>query len=204
MFNQVRDVFRGPPFTVVGEAGTARISLEVMEREKPDIVIRNISLPDSSGIELAKQLKKQFPETHVIMVSMHTQQEYILAAFAAGASGYVTKEATAGRLLEALRVVEDGEMFIDHVCTKEIIERLLRAEGKGLETPVHRYGELTEREQEILTLAAKDLSTREISDRLMISEKTASNHRSHLMQKLGFTNAVELVRYAEKIGLIDS
>ncbi len=196
-------IARDDTFEVVGEAGTAGEALELMAREVPDIAITDISLPDSSGIELTKQFRMRFPDTRVLIVSMHAQQEYIIAAFEAGAAGYVTKEATAGRLVDALRVVEEGDLFIDHVCTKVIIDRLLRIEAKAARPSAGLHEELTAREREVLSLLAEGYSSKEIGKRLMISEKTASNHRGHLLQKLGFSNVVELVRYAEKNGLID-
>ena len=196
-------ISRDNSFKVIGEAGTAEDALQVIGREEPDIAITDISLPDSSGIELTKQFHRQFPNMQVLIVSMHVQQEYIVAAFEAGATGYVTKEATAERLIDALRVVEDGELFIDHVCTKVLIDRLLRVGGMAGKRAASLHGELTTREYEVLSLLAEGCSSKEIGNRLMISEKTASNHRSHLLQKLGFSNVVELVRYAEKNGLIE-
>jgi DNA-binding NarL/FixJ family response regulator len=195
-------ISRDSTYTVVGEAGSACEALEVITREQPEIAVLDISLPDASGIEVCKKLRKELPETKVLIVSMHAHQEYIVAAFEAGALGYVTKETTADRLLEALRVVEDGEMFIDHVCTREIIERLLRAEVKAAQASGHGDAAVTGREREVISLLASGLTTKEVADRLMISEKTASNHRTNIMQKLGFGSIVDLVRYAEKNGLV--
>lgn len=189
-------------FTVVGEAGTVEEARELIGDVRPDIAVTDISLPDSTGIELTKWIAANHSETRVLIVSMHSGQDYILQAFNAGALGYVTKEATSTRLLDALRVVEDGEMFIDHVCTAEIIQYLLRVHKKGDSVSVFRQEGLTGREKEILAFIAEGATTKEIAGRLLLSEKTVSNHRSNMMQKLGLSNAVELVRYAEKAGIV--
>jgi len=189
-------------FQVVGEGGTVEEAMSLIQEKQPDIAVVDISLPDSSGIELTKWINENFPNINVLIISMHAGQDFILSAFKAGALGYVTKEATSTRLLDALRVVEDGDMFIDHVCTAEIIRFLLRTEKKTGSVSLPRQEELTSREREILSLIADGDSTKQIAGKLLLSEKTVSNHRSNMMQKLGLSNVVELIRYAEKSGIL--
>jgi DNA-binding NarL/FixJ family response regulator len=194
---------RSSKFEVVGEAGEAAEGFRMAEELKPDLVLLDISLPDESGIELTRRIKRTLPETRVLIVSMHSKIDYITEAFKAGATGYMVKESAAERLLTALESVAAGEHYLDSPVSHSVIEKLIKSPEKDTEITNGAYGSLTPREQEIMSMLAKDLSVKEIADRLFISPKTVENHRSNIMKKLGLHSAIELARYAAKLGLID-
>ena len=194
---------RSPGYMAVGEAGSAEDALRVVVETRPDLMTMDVSLPGKSGIDTVREIKKIAPSVKVLMVSMHSKYEYIAEAFRAGASGYLVKEATGGKLIQALDTLANGEFFLDGLTSHEIIDKLIR--GDEAETAVHddRYNLLTPREQQIMRLLCEGLTSREISGRLTLSLKTVENHKSNLMKKLDVHNKLELVRYAAKLGLID-
>jgi DNA-binding NarL/FixJ family response regulator len=194
---------RGSKFEVIGEAGAALEGLRMAEVLKPDFVLLDISLPDESGVELTRRIKSALPETRILVVSMYSKIDYISEAFKAGATGYVVKESAAERLLSALESVAKGEYFLDSPVSHSVIEKLIKSPGKDTEITDGAYRSLTPREQEIISMLAKDLSVKEIADKLFISPKTVENHRTNIMNKLGLRSPLELVRYAAKIGLIE-
>ncbi|MBI9085740.1 MAG: response regulator transcription factor [Desulfobacterales bacterium] len=196
-------ISRNPRFAVVGEAGTAQKGLAMARSLSPDLVIVDISLPDKSGIHLAREIRGLLLHTRIMIVSMHSKIDYIAEAFQAGATGYVVKESASDRLLDGLETVADGEYFLDSAISREVVNKMMAM-------PVHEskitdtgYGALTPREQEVMRLLAEGDSVRIVAEKLFISPKTVENHRSNLMKKLGLRSTVELVRYAARLGLID-
>jgi DNA-binding NarL/FixJ family response regulator len=194
---------RSPEFEVVGEAGDARTGLQRASECRPDIALVDISLPDQSGIDLIRTLKSVLPETHILIVSMHSKMGYIVEAFQAGALGYLVKESAGGALLKALGLIAKGEFFLDNSVSREVVSKILRAADKEEYVSDVDYRSLTTREQEILRLLAEGFSTKEIGSRLFISPKTVENHRTNIMHKLQVKRPLDLVRYAARIGLID-
>jgi len=194
---------RDKRFDVVGEAGNGRDGLEMAKQLKPDLVLVDISLPDKSGIELMREIQAFQSEAQVVVVSMHSKIDYITEAFRVGAKGYIIKESATDRLLQGLEIVGRGEYFLDCSLSHKVLQKLIESpKGEAKITDV-AYGTLTSREQEVLRLLAQGLSTKEISDKLFISPKTAENHRANIMKKLDLHSTFELVRFAAKIGLID-
>jgi len=190
-------------FEAVGEAGTAAEGFRMAEQLKPDLVVLDISLPDASGIDLTRRIISVCPKARILMVSMHSKIDYITEAFKAGANGYMVKESAAERLLTALEFVAAGEHYLDSPVSHSVIEKLIKSPEKDTEITNGAYGSLTSREQEIMGLLAKDISVKEIADKFFISPKTVENHRSNIMKKLGLHSAIELARYAARLGLID-
>jgi DNA-binding NarL/FixJ family response regulator len=194
---------RSSKFEVVGEAGAAAEGFRMVEELKPDLVLLDISLPDESGIELTRRIKRALPEARILIVSMHSKIDYITEAFKAGATGYMVKESAAERLLAAMESVATGEHYLDSPVSHSVIEKLIKSPEKDAQITNGAYGSLTSREQEIMSMLAKDLSAKEIADKLFISPKTVENHRSNIMRKLGLHSSIELARYAARLGLID-
>jgi len=194
---------RNPAYEVVGEAGRGDLAVQMARSLKPDLMLVDISLPDQSGIEMTLQVRKSQPKTTVMMVTMHSKVDYIVNAFKAGATGYVTKDSAPERLLQAIDVVLKGEYFLDSAVSQKLVQRLAGIEADSRSLTDAGYDTLTAREQEIFALLAEGHSLKDIGERLFISPKTVENHRTHIMSKLGVRSSLELIRYAAKVGIID-
>lgn len=194
---------RSNKFEVTGEAGNAHQGLRMAKKYNPDLVVVDISLPDTNGIQLTREIRDLLPETRIIIVSMHSKVDYIVEAFQAGATGYVVKESASEKLLKGLESVAKGEYFLDSAVSHQVVKALMKFPGKEAKITDADYGSLTPREQEIMRLLAEGLSAKEIAEKLFISPKTVENHRANIMNKLGLHSTMELVRYAAKLGLID-
>ena len=196
-------IAQNPQLEVVGEAGEGKAALKMVESLKPDLVLMDIALPDMTGIDLTRDIRRVLPETRVLIVSMHGRIDYITAAFQAGAMGYVVKDASSGKILQALDLVSRGEYFLDTSIAREVVERLADSPRHEAQISDAAYDSLSRREQEILRLLAEGRSAKEIADTLSISRKTVENHRTNIMAKLELHSTMELVRYAARLGLID-
>jgi DNA-binding NarL/FixJ family response regulator len=196
-------IARDTSFELVGEAGSGKEGLALVEELKPSLILMDISLPDGSGIELAREIRTLLPETRIIILSMHSKIDYISDAFRAGATGYVVKESATDRLLQALEVVSKGEYFLDTALSHKVVEKLVAFPEEDVTIRDARYETLTPREQQVMRLLAEGLSTTQIAEKLFISPKTVDNHRTHIMSKLDLHSSHDLVKYAAKLGLID-
>ena len=190
-------------FAVEGEAGDARSGFALAKKIRPDVVLVDISLPDESGMQLTRRIRKALPATRVMIISMHSKIDYIVEAFQAGATGYVVKDSAASRLIQGLYAVTEDEYFLDSSISHEVVERLMKSPVREARVSDNDYGRLTPREQEIMRMLAEGISKTDIADRLCISVKTVENHRSNIMKKLDLHSPMDLVRYAAKLGLID-
>jgi DNA-binding NarL/FixJ family response regulator len=190
-------------FKVVGEAGNGREGLRMAKKLKPDVVLVDISLPDRSGIQLTSEIRTLLPESHIMIVSMHSKIDCIAEAFQAGARGYVVKESAGERLLQGLEAVGKGEYFLDSSVSHEVVKKLMKFPLKEAKITDVAYGTLTPREQEVIRLLAEGLATKEVAEKLFISPKTVENHRANIMKKLDLHSSLELFRFAARIGLID-
>jgi DNA-binding NarL/FixJ family response regulator len=194
-------------FEIIGEAGSAKEALRLIEKDQPDIIVMDVSLPDTNGIDLTYEIRKQWPNIRILVVSMHSKVDYIAEAFKAGATGYVVKDAASNRLIEGLESVAKGMYFMDSSVSMSVVNRLLQGAGQPLQ-PNHsseddHYNALTPREQEILRLLAEGLSNKQIAEKLFISQKTVQNHRNSIKSKLNLHTTVDIIRYAARLGLID-
>ncbi|QJB55683.1 response regulator transcription factor [Pseudodesulfovibrio sp. zrk46] len=196
-------VKRDANYSVVAEAGNGKEGIELGKKLRPDIMLVDISMPGKNGIQMIRELKDAVPETKFIIISMHSEADYIVEAFRAGATGYMIKESAASNLIKGLETVAKGELFLDSALSQEVVFKLLQSKGGGSDSPQDPYSTLTSREQEVMRMLAEGLTTKEVAAQLYISPKTVENHRTNLMKKLGLQSTVELIRYAARLGLID-
>jgi two-component system response regulator NreC len=182
---------------VVAEAGDAREAVFEVRAEKPDIVLLDVAMPGRSGIDAIPDLIKEHPETKILILSMQDDAAYVREAFAAGASGYVLKEAADVELVAAVREIADGGRYVH----PELGARLIAADAA--ERARQEQDPLSEREHEILRLLALGHTNQEIAETLFLSVRTVETHRAHIMQKLRISTRAELVRYALEKGLLE-
>lgn len=188
-------------YVCVGEAGTGRDAVRMARDLRPDLATVDVSIGDMTGMDVAREILAIHPAISILMVSMHSQSETVLEAFRAGAKGYVIKDASASKLIQALDSISKGDCYLDGSISQEIIFKLVR--GEEQEQEESRYGTLSLREQQIMRLVVEGHPTREIASQLALQPKTVENHTMNLMRKLKVRNRVELVRYAAEIGLIE-
>jgi len=194
---------RNNRFEVVGEAGNGREGLQMARKLKPDLALVDMSLPDQSGIELTREIRKLSPKTRIMIITMHSKVDYIVKAFQAGATGYVVKESASERLFQGIDTVLRGEYFMDSSVSHKVVKKLMEFPEKEAKITDATYETLTSREQEIMVLLAQGLSNKQIAEKLFISPKTVENHRSNILHKLNLHSTLELVRYAARLGIID-
>jgi DNA-binding NarL/FixJ family response regulator len=189
---------------VIGEAGNGRDAIELTGKLKPDMVFLDIAMPELNGIQAAERIKKDFPEVEIIILSMHLDEEYVVQALKAGASGYLLKDSAPNELNLALDTIMKGKIYISPAIPKEMVDnymnRLKKASSPD-EVFISR-DVLSWRQKEVLQLIAEGNSTKEIAEKLFISIKTVETHRSQIMKKLGINDIPGLVKYAIKKGLI--
>jgi len=198
-------ILKGDPrYIVIGEAGTAAEGLLMVREYQPDLATVDISLPDRNGLVLTREIRTMSEKTQVMVISMYADEQSIAEAFQAGARGYVAKGSPENHTLHGFEAVLNGEYFLDTSVTQGVVDALLDNPIKEIRPNDQAYSRLTVREQEILRLLVEGSEPEEIADILHISHRTVENHRTNLMQKLEFRSTFELIRYAVKIGLIDT
>lgn len=181
---------------VVGEAGNAKDAIFRARALKPDVMLLDVVMPGSSGIDVLPELLKESPETKVLVLSMQDDPNYVREAFGAGASGYVLKEAADEEVVSAVREIANGGRYVH----PSLGARMVAAEAE--ERAAAEADPLSEREREVLRLLALGHTNQEIAQTLYISVRTAESHRAHIMQKLRLSTRAELVRYALSSGLL--
>jgi DNA-binding NarL/FixJ family response regulator len=187
-------------FEVVGEAEDGREAIKKVEELAPDIVLMDIRMPGLNGIEATGQIKKHFPNVKVIILSMHTDEEYIFEALRAGASGYILKHAAHEELFSAIRAAYENNIFLSPSVSKKVVEAYSQF-NKGIIPEPSVLDKLTQREREVLQLIAEGKSSKEISNLLFISTATVETHKSHLKEKLGLRKTADLIRFAYRKGI---
>ncbi|HVT57133.1 MAG TPA: response regulator transcription factor [Thermoanaerobaculia bacterium] len=188
-----------PELQVVGEAADGLLVAELVERLRPDVLVVDLMMPGLGGTEVTRQVVKRTPATRVVVLSMHVNEAHVLEALRCGARGYVRKDATAADLLHAIRVVAAGHLYLSPPFSDRAIEAYRqRAEEAGADP----YESLTDREREVLHLAAEGLSNAEMAERFGISPRTAETHRANVMRKLGLRRQADFVRYALRRGIV--
>jgi len=185
---------------VVAEAGDGEQAVRLAAELDLDIVIMDIALPKLNGIEATKQIKEISPHTAILVLTAYDDDEYVFALLEAGAAGYLLKDVSTDELVEAIRAVQAGESMLHPAIARKVVNRFSRhaAEGKE-EAPLE---ELTEREIEVLQLAGRGITNREIADNLSISHRTVQAHLSHIFSKMGVGSRTEAVVYALRTGLL--
>lgn len=191
---------RQADFSVVGEASNGREAIDVVIREIPDVVIMDIAMPLLNGIEAARRIYEERLKTSVVILSMHSDEGYILKALRAGARGYLLKDSAETDLIQAIHAVCAGKAFFSPAVSKVLADDYLRhLQREGLEDP---YDLLTPRERELLQLVAELRSTKDIASLLGLSPHTVDTHRARLLQKLNMHNIPELILYAVRRGIV--
>jgi two-component system, NarL family, response regulator NreC len=189
-----------PQMEVVAEASDGQEALRLCETAAPDIVILDVAMPKLNGIDVAAQAVKRNPSLRTIVLSMYADESYVVRALAAGARGYLLKEATDDDLLPAVRAVAAGKSFFSPAVSQLLLEDYMRhLQQRGLEDSYHL---LTDREKEVLQLLAEGRTNKEVAVALDVGVSTVETHRANLMQKLGLHNTAEIVLYAVRKGVI--
>ncbi|MBE3556464.1 MAG: response regulator transcription factor [Firmicutes bacterium] len=188
-------------FEVVAEADDGEQAVRLAKQLHPDVVVMDIRMPNKNGLEATKEIHEALPDCHVVILSMYDDQEYVRAALAAGASGYLVKNTAASHLLAAIEEVQNGLSYLDPMAAKRVIESYTHPSVGG--TRSREVDLLTSREREILVLIAQGLTNAEIADRLTISIKTVQTHITNIMTKLNLHNRVDLTRYALQNGIAE-
>ncbi len=185
---------------VVAEAKDGREAVQLAQREKPDVVLMDVVMPLLNGREATCQIKRELPGVHILVLTMHENEEYVRQMLAAGAAGYVLKDAAARDLIDAIRAVHRGEAVLSPAVTRLVLEDYLRwADMDG--QPDEEC--LTSREREVLQLIAEGYTNKEMAEILSISIKTVQSHRGNLMAKLDIHDRGELIKYAIQKKIIE-
>jgi DNA-binding NarL/FixJ family response regulator len=188
-----------PDLEVVGEAATGEEGVELSARLRPDVVVMDLSMPGIGGLEATRQITALDQATRVLVLTMHGEEEHLLPVLEAGGSGYVNKRGADEELIEALRTVARGDVFLYPNAAKLLLQGFRGKEQRSEEDPLQK---LTERELEVLGYTAEGFSSAEIGKKLFISPKTVDTYRSRIMEKLGLHHRSELVRFALRQGLL--
>jgi DNA-binding NarL/FixJ family response regulator len=186
---------------IIGEASSGNELLDMLKTQKPDVVIVDITMPGLSGIEVSKQISSLYPEIKIMILSMHTDEDFVINSIKAGAHGYLPKDTSKEELLEAIKIIYDGGEYYGKLVSDNFLKNYIKKFKTG--QTLKENEDLTQREIEILKLAASGSSNKEIADKLFISIKTVDAHKNHIMQKLKLKNTAEMVLYAVKNKIIE-
>lgn len=199
-----------PGFKVVADLATGSQAIEQIEQTRPDLVIMDISMPDMDGLEATRQLKARYPQVHVLALTVHDDKQHLFEMLAAGASGYLTKQAAAEELVMAVRAVADGQVYLQPALARWLLEDYRRLLSGGKENAPHEESQpgkdldiLSKRERQVLELVAAGMTNPQIGSHLGISPKTVARHRERIMNKLDLHTAADLVKFAIRTGLIE-
>jgi len=181
-----------PDLAVVGEASNGAEALAKMPVLDPQLILMDVRMEKMNGIEACREIKSRYPDVHILMITSYTDDDAVISSILAGASGYLLKHLSRAELLRSIRLVASGHSLIDSNTTKQVVERLTQMPGS----------ELTDREREVLALVARGYTNKQIADTLYVSEKTARNHVSHILEKLGLSRRSEAAAFAVEHKLV--
>ena len=191
---------RQADFVVVGEAEDGRKAIQLAESLLPDVIVMDVAMPNLNGIEATRQITTALPKVAVVVLSMHSDESYVMRALKAGAKGYLLKDSAEADLIQAIRTVVTGKSYFSAAVSKMLLEDYVQnLRQRGIEDS---YDLLTPREREVLQLAAEGKSNKESAALLNLSAYTVETHRTNLMQKLGLHSVPELILYAVRKGII--
>lgn len=188
-------------FKLVAEASDGLEAVEMVAKHCPRVLILDLMLPRLHGLEVARRVHREHPETKVVILSMHSEEPYVLEALRNGVSGYVLKDASVDELVGAIRQVLSGRRYLSPVLADLAFKGWVEHPGESAQDV---YDNLTNRERVVLQLAAEGLTSPQIAEKLFISPRTAETHRANLMRKLGLSSQTDLVRFAIRKGIIDA
>jgi len=188
-----------PDIEIVAEASSGAEALELVKAHQPDVILMDVTLPGMNGMEATRRLKACCPSIAVLALTIHEEEDYFFQMLDAGASGYIPKRAASDELLRAIRTVFQGEVFLHSSVARVLVKDFLQ---RGGATSKVSLSDLTQREQEVLTLIAEGLTNKQVGERLGISPKTVARHRDNITHKLNLSSRTELARYAIQKGLI--
>lgn len=180
---------------VVAEASDGAQALQIAERELPDVVLMDIAMKGMNGLEAAAKLRERQPGVKIVILSMHTSEEYVLLALRAGAAAYLIKDSATAELGLALNSVMRGETYLSPAISRQVVDGYIQRVGAGADP-------LTPRQREVLKHIAEGRSTKEIAFELAVSVKTVETHRAQIMERLGIRDVAGLVRYAMRVGIV--
>lgn len=199
----VRDGLRAllrvvPEFELVGEAADGRQALKLVNDLKPDVLVADLMMPRLGGFEVTRNVRRRYPKTRVVVLSMHADVPYVLEALRAGAIGYVLKDAGADELIAAIRAAAANQRYLSPPLSESALGDYTR---RGQDPPSDPFETLTAREREVLRLTADGHSGSAVAEQLFISPRTVETHRANIMRKLNVKNQKELIRYAVQRGM---
>jgi two-component system response regulator NreC len=189
-----------PDFEIIGETGDGLDAVRLVEQRKPHVLVADLMMPGLNGLEVARQVAQRSPRTRVVVLSMHAHEGYVLEALKNGACAYVIKDASAADLVRAIREALAGRRYLSPPLSEPSIEDYVQC-ARGSDT-LDLYDTLTNREREVLHLAAEGHTNVEIGNRLFISPRTVESHRANVMRKLRLRSQTDLVRYALQRGIL--
>lgn len=187
-----------PDIEVVGEAVNGLEAVSLAEKYCPDVILMDIAMPVMDGMEATREIKARCPKSNVLVLTMHRSDDYLFEMLKADASGYVIKGAETEELINAVRIVAQGEVFLYPAVAGKLVQEYLHLAGANNEATTS----LSPRESEIMKLLAEGYSNKEIAEKLVISLSTVYTHRSKLMEKLGLSSRHDLIQYARRKGII--
>ncbi|MBN1165326.1 MAG: response regulator transcription factor [Candidatus Krumholzibacteriota bacterium] len=197
----LKSLLEGKQMEIVGEAENGHAAVTLVRELSPDVVVMDIGLPRLGGIEAVRRIRKERPQTKIIMLTIHREESYLFKSLEAGADGYLAKDTAMEDLVAAINSVLNGKIYLSQNFPADTLEKFKKFQRSG--KPVDEFSLLTNREKEILQLIAEGYTSRKIGDTLFISIKTVENHRANIMNKLDIHETAGLVRYAIQIGLVD-
>lgn len=189
-----------PGFTVVGDASNGREALELIGENQPDVVIMDINMPDMNGTEATRQVTKEYPNTRIVALSMHSDKYFVTEMLKAGASGYLLKDCSKSEIVEAIKTVAADKSYLCPDITGIILEEYVQKSSDESESEIKR---LTKKEREVLQLIAEGHTSKEIASVLHIATKTVETHRLNIMSKLELHSIAELTKFAIRHGITD-
>lgn len=184
---------------LVGEATGGYDAIDLVEKLQPEVLVLDLSMPDLDGISVTKKIRPQYPNLHILILTIHEDEALLRAALKAGAGGYILKHAAEAELISAINTILRGDLYVD----PSMVRKLFSEEVTPVATSSKPAISLTPRETEVLQLIVQGYTNRQIGEELSISIRTAESHRSNLSEKLGLHSRVDLVRYAREHGLIE-
>ena len=182
-----------PDMEVIGEASNGSAAIKAVQKLKPDIIVMDISMPETNGLKATKRIKQDYPQVKILALTRHTDDGYIQQLLRAGANGYVLKQSAPTELINAIRAICVGKSYLDPALTERVMGGYIR-QSTALKNA--KKVEITDRESEVIRMIAWGYSNKEIGERMQISVKTVEAHKANAMKKLGISSRIDIVRYA--------